>query len=219
LNTDDRITASRRIKASASDIFETISSPQGQVDIDGSGMLIGSTRVQPLTAVGDTFEINMDREPLGDVPLGKYTVTNTVTRIETDRRLEWNVAFGDMAPIGHVYGYLLETIGDRQTEVLSYCDWSSIDEEWRGHLNFPIVPVEMLEKSHSRISIESLLSLLRQRGDFAPRKWAFPTVLQQKASLRQGCPGNYSRKTARGCLRPKGGQWAFRASSSQGSLN
>jgi hypothetical protein len=147
LTTDEQITASRRIKAPARDIFAAISSPLGHVDIDGSGMLIGSTRVDPLSAVGDRFEIQMDREPLGDVPLGKYRVTNTVTRIEADRRLEWNVAFEDTTPIGHVYGYLLEAIGDHETEVLSYCDWSNIDEEWRGHLNFPIIPVEMLEKS------------------------------------------------------------------------
>ncbi len=78
-------------------------------------------------------------------------MTNTVTRIEPDRRMEWNVAFGVMAPIGHVYGYLLEAIGGRDTKVFSYCDWSNIDEEWRGHLTFPIVPVEMLEKSLEKL--------------------------------------------------------------------
>ena len=32
--------------------------------------------------MGDTFEIAMDREPLGDVPMGKYKVLDTV---HTDR--------------------------------------------------------------------------------------------------------------------------------------
>jgi len=33
----------------------------------------------------------MDREPLGDVPMGKYKVLNTVTRIVPDELVEWNV--------------------------------------------------------------------------------------------------------------------------------
>ena len=33
----------------------------------------------------------MDRDALGDLPLGKYQVLNTVTKFERDRLLEWNV--------------------------------------------------------------------------------------------------------------------------------
>ncbi len=79
--TSERIEISRIIPAPASEIFRTIASSQGHVAIDGSGMLLAATRTEHLTSVGDTFEINMDREPLGDVPLGKYTVVNTVTKI------------------------------------------------------------------------------------------------------------------------------------------
>ena len=49
----------------------------------------------------------MDREALGDLPLGKYTVLNTVTKITPDRLLEWNVGSAERGPVGHVYGYEL----------------------------------------------------------------------------------------------------------------
>ena len=51
-------------------------------------MLEAAPGVRRFTAVGDTFEMDMDREPLGDVPMGKYQVLNTVTRIVPDELLE-----------------------------------------------------------------------------------------------------------------------------------
>ena len=60
--------------------------------IDGSGMLEAAPDAQPLTAVGDTFDIDMDRTPLNDIPgLVKYSVRNTVTQIEPGRLVEWTI--------------------------------------------------------------------------------------------------------------------------------
>lgn len=49
-------------------------------------------------------------EALGDVRLGKYKVVNTVTHIESDRLIEWNVGAPGRTPIGHVYGYELDAL-------------------------------------------------------------------------------------------------------------
>jgi hypothetical protein len=155
----ERILASRRIPASASDVFRFITDPREQVRIDGSGMLVAAPDARRLVAVGDSFEMDMDREPLGDVPLGKYRVVNTVTRIIVDKQLEWNVAWPGSPPFGHVYGYLLDAVGSSETQVSSYCDWSAISEEWRGHIRFPVVPMWMLE-----ISLEKLEQVLEARG-------------------------------------------------------
>ena len=52
--------------------------------------------------------MDMDREPLGDIPdLKEYQVPNTVTAIVRDRLVEWTVGFGDHLPFGHVYGWRL----------------------------------------------------------------------------------------------------------------
>ena len=138
---EERISATRRIEAPAAAIFAIISDPAGQVAIDGSHMLVAAPDAQRLEAVGDTFTMDMDREALGDLPLGKYQVLNTVTKIEPDRLLEWNVGSAERGPLGHVYGYELAPAGDGATDVTSYCDWSGISDAVRERVaRWPIVP-------------------------------------------------------------------------------
>lgn len=143
----DRMLLTRRIAAPAERIFALISSPRGHVDIDGSGMLVAAEGADRLRAVGDTFEMHMDREPLGDLPLGRYTVCNTVTVFEPDRELAWTVGAVGRTPIGHVYGYRLEPVDEATTDVTSYYDWSAVSDKWRERVSWPVVPREMLEAS------------------------------------------------------------------------
>jgi hypothetical protein len=145
--TDERIAVSRTIRASAADIFKIVSHPQGHVDVDGSGMLEAAPDARALTAAGDTFAMDMDREPLGDVPLGKYKVLNVVTQLVPDRLVEWTVGSAERSPLGHLYGWALEPVGDDATEVTNYCDWSRIPEKLKGRITWPVVPVSMLERS------------------------------------------------------------------------
>jgi hypothetical protein len=144
----DRVSVTRRIAAPASTIYAIVSTPSGHVAIDGSGMLDGVLEGEQLTAVGDTFDMDMDREPLGDIPgLTKYQVRNTVTEIVPDRLVEWTIGQIDAPPLGHVYGWLLEPVGEAETDVTNYCDWTNANEELRAAREWPIVPVAMLEKS------------------------------------------------------------------------
>jgi hypothetical protein len=148
---DKRIAVTRQVQASCSDVFRLVCDPAMHVEIDGSGMLMSAPDAKPVTAVGDTFAMLMDREPLGDVPLGKYEVTNTVTRIEPDHLLEWNVGMAPYPTIGHVYGYEITPVGDGITEVTSYCDWSNLIEKYRDVIKFPVVPVTMIEQSMDKL--------------------------------------------------------------------
>ena len=128
--TDERLEVQRMIEADPAAIFPVLCDPQGHVAIDSSGMLMSATG-EPVTAVGDTFVVHMDREALNDYPLGRYDVTVTITVLEPDREIAWKV-LGQIRPqIGHVYGYRLEPAGDDGTLVTSYYDWSSIDPQWR----------------------------------------------------------------------------------------
>lgn len=148
----DRVSATRRIAAPASQLFQIVARPSGQVAIDGSGMLDAAPDDRLLTSVGETFDMDMDREPLGDIPdLTKYQVRNTVTRITPDRLVEWTVGFGDHPPFGHVYGWALEPVGEAETEVTNYCDWSNADEGMRTGVTWPVVPVTMLEQSVEKL--------------------------------------------------------------------
>ncbi|MCU1393534.1 MAG: hypothetical protein JWM34_1962 [Ilumatobacteraceae bacterium] len=147
---EERISATRRIAAPAAAIFAIVSDPNGHVAIDGSHMLIAAPDAAPLTAVGDTFVIDMDREALGDMPLGKYKVENVVTRIEPNVVFEWGVGIPGHGQLGHVYGYELADAGDGSTDVTSYCDWSGINDDVRNAIRWPVVPkmalISTLEK-------------------------------------------------------------------------
>lgn len=137
MNTD-RIEVQRTIAAEPSSIFRVLTDPQGHVAIDSSGMLM-SADGQPVTAVGDSFVVHMDREALNDYPeLGRYDVTVTITRFEPGREIAWTVTGQVRPPIGHVYGYILEP-ADGGTLVTSYYDWSSIDAAWKDSGILPVL--------------------------------------------------------------------------------
>jgi Polyketide cyclase / dehydrase and lipid transport len=124
-----RLTVQRPIAAEPAAIFEILTTPSGHVAIDASGMLMAASG-ERVTAVGDRFDVAMDRESLQDYPLGEYQVTVVISRYEPDRAVAWTIDGVIQPPIGHVYGYELEPI-DGGTMVTSYYDWSDIDEAYR----------------------------------------------------------------------------------------
>ena len=136
----ERIEIQRTIAAPAPDIFTVLCDPQGHVAIDASGMLQDADG-DPVSAVGDSFVVHMDREALNDFPeMGKYDVTVSIKDFEQDRLISWTV-LGQIRPqIGHVYGYRLQPTGDTAgTVVTSFYDWSQIDQKWRDLNIFPVV--------------------------------------------------------------------------------
>jgi hypothetical protein len=140
---DERIEVQRTIAAEPEAIFRVLCDPQGHVAIDSSGMLMGASG-DPVSAIGDSFVVHMDREALNDYPeLGKYDVTVTIRRFVPDREIAWTI-LGQIRPqIGHVYGYTLEPAADG-TLVTSYYDWSDIDPSWKQAGIFPVIPESAL---------------------------------------------------------------------------
>jgi Polyketide cyclase / dehydrase and lipid transport len=135
----ERIEVSRTVPAEPAAVFAVLRDPQGHVDIDAAGMLMDATG-EPVSAVGDTFVVHMDREALGDIPeLGKYDVTVQITAYEQDREIAWTIVGGvARPPIGHVYGYRLDAV-DGGTLVTQYYDWSDIAPRYRELGIFPII--------------------------------------------------------------------------------
>ena len=139
----ERFEVQRTIPADAAVIFRVVCDPRGHVAIDASGMLQSSTG-EPAGAVGDTFVIHMDRESLGDRPMGKYDVTVTITGYEQDRFITWEVSGENFPSIGHYYGYRLEPVADG-TVVTSIYDWSNVDEKWKPAGTWPIISESALK--------------------------------------------------------------------------
>ncbi len=135
--TSERIEVQRTIEAEPPAIFAVLRDPQGHVAIDSSGML-QSADGQPVSGLGDSFVVHMDREALNDYPLGRYDVTVSISAYEPDREIAWTI-LGQIRPqIGHVYGYRLEPT-EGGTLVTSYYDWSNIDPKWREADIFPVI--------------------------------------------------------------------------------
>jgi len=136
----ERIEVQRTIPAEPTAIFQVLRDPEGHVTIDSSGMLMSSTG-DPVSAVGDTFVVHMDREALNDYPLGLYDVIVNITAFEPDREIAWTIQ--GQLNLGHVYGYRLEPVDDG-TLVTSYYDWSGIGDDWRDADIFPVIPESAL---------------------------------------------------------------------------
>ncbi len=147
-----RVSATRLVDAAPAVVFELISDPAGHVRLDGSGMLVAAATSGRLSAVGDAFEMEMDREPLGDLPMGRYRTRNVVTRLQPGRLLEWAVGYPDGQLLGHVYGYELAPAAEGGTAVTSYCDWSAVIPAIRARMTWPVVPVDRLEQSLANLA-------------------------------------------------------------------
>lgn len=151
--TVDRHSTSLRVAATPAAIFALLADPATHAAIDGSGMVEAAIDAKPVTAVGDTFDMDMDRTPIGDIPgLVKYKVRNHVTRFEPGRLLEWTTGGLGTPPVGHLYGWQLEPVGEGETEVTHYCDWSGISDEARGRVSWPVVPLTMLEQTVAKLA-------------------------------------------------------------------
>ena len=105
--TTERIEVQRTIRADPASIFAVLCDPQGHVAIDGSGMLMDAVG-DIMTAVGDSFVVHMDREALGDVPMGEYDVTVNIKTFVPEREIAWTITGTIRPAIGHVYGYRIE---------------------------------------------------------------------------------------------------------------
>jgi hypothetical protein len=139
----ERFEVQRMIPAEARAIFDVVRSPQGHVAIDASGML-QSASGEPAAAVGDSFVVHMDREALGDLPMGKYDVIVTITGYEQDRFITWEVSGKGFPSIGHYYGYRLEPV-EGGTLVTSLYDWSAVSEKWKPEGRWPIIQESALK--------------------------------------------------------------------------
>ncbi len=153
----ERLEVSRLIPASAGAVFAVLTDPKGHVDIDASGMLMDAEGDRVVRS-GDRFRVHMDREALGDVPLGKYEVEVVITTLVPDEEIAWTVEAGRGPHVRHIYGYRLEP-AEGGTLVTSYYDWSQIDEGWKRRAVFPIVPESAL-----KATLGILERTVRRRG-------------------------------------------------------
>lgn len=155
MDNSKKIQASKVIDAPAADIYALLADPSRHDVIDGSGMLRGiEGGGGPLTAVGQTFTMNMFQDALGT-----YRMVNSVTTLVPDTSIGWAPAMdpdcelaskiGDMVVGGHTFTYELQPV-DGGTHVTETYDWSGAkDPQFQKML--PLVSEEDLTRTLDKI--------------------------------------------------------------------
>jgi hypothetical protein len=70
-------------------------------------------------------------------------VTINIVTFVPDHEIAWTV-LGKIRPLmGHVYGYVLESVG-AGTLVTSFYDWSNARDDWKESGVFPVIPESAL---------------------------------------------------------------------------
>lgn len=141
-----RFEVTRTIPADPSAIFAVLCDPQGHVTIDSSGMLMSASGTL-VTAVGDGFDVQMCRDALNDIALGRYEVTVRITEFEPDTAIGWTVESPTVdEPTNHFFGYRLQPV-EGGTAVTAWYDWSEVNPLWIdrqidgvGTIRWPVIP-------------------------------------------------------------------------------
>ena len=120
---EQMVSVSRVISASPEKIFDVLATPQGHVDMDGSGTVKGVISQDERLKLGSTFRMNMK---IG-VP---YRMKSTVKEFEESRLIAWAHFFQ------HRWRYELEPV-EGGTKVTETFDWSTArfpkGLEWAGY--------------------------------------------------------------------------------------
>ncbi len=135
--TDDEyqpVAVSRRICASAHDIFQVLADPARHPEFDGSGMLRGAGSAAVISGGGDVFVMKMYYSEIGD-----YEMNNHVVEYEWNRRIGWEPRPGRGHPDanaagaswGHRWIFDLVPDGAGATVVTEIFDGSRMPEDKR----------------------------------------------------------------------------------------
>jgi hypothetical protein len=144
MSDDTRITVSRTIDASASELFDILSNPRRHPEVDGSGFIRSGDRTNRVQGVGDVFTMEMSGDHMG----GDYRTENHVTGYDKNALLAWQTAPEGTEPPGWEWVWELKPTGPDATEVTLTYDWGKVtDPEILKTTGFPLVTQEQLEAS------------------------------------------------------------------------
>jgi hypothetical protein len=151
------VAVSRRICASAHEIFQVLADPNRHTELDGSESLRGASTTATISGVGDVFVMKMYFPHLGD-----YEMNNHVVEYEADRRIGWEPEAGrghpsaaggssESARWGQRWSYQLTPDGPDATIVTEIYDCSRAPEEERAQMDNGNVWLESMAGTLERL--------------------------------------------------------------------
>ncbi len=146
---DTRVTVSRTIDASTSDVFDVLTNPHRHPELDGSGFVRSLERGDRIEKSGQQFRMNMTGDHMG----GEYQTDNVVTGFVPNQLIAWRTAPAGQEPPGWEWLWELQDQGSDATEVTLSYDWSDVtDQELLKKISFPLVSESQLEDSLGKLA-------------------------------------------------------------------
>ncbi|HHV20228.1 MAG TPA: polyketide cyclase [Propionibacterium sp.] len=142
MSEENQIVVTRTIDAPSDALFDLLSLPARHKEFDGSGMIVADDHTQRLSAVGDTFTMNMHHESQG----GDYQMENHVVTFVDNQLIGWAPARPGEKPAGWKWVYMLKAKSSHVTDVTLTYDWANVEDPELAAM-FPAVPEKALEES------------------------------------------------------------------------
>ncbi|MFE3059260.1 SRPBCC family protein [Nocardia sp. NPDC059239] len=116
------VSAEREVAAGAAWIFELIADPAQQPRWDANDNLAHAEPGHRVRSVGDVFEMTLTHGAVRE---------NLIVEFEEARRIAWMPSEAGVQPIGHLWRWELEPLGDNRTRVKHTFDWTDLSDERR----------------------------------------------------------------------------------------
>jgi uncharacterized protein YndB with AHSA1/START domain len=136
------VSASRAISASAEQIFELIAEPSKQPSWDGNNNLASAAPGQRIRQVGDVFKMTLTN--------GSVRENHVVEFIESSK-IAWCPAEPGKTPPGHLWRWELQAINSTLTNVTHTYDWTALTDRVRLEKARSTTP-EMLRESIDKLA-------------------------------------------------------------------
>ena len=124
MTTDEQrvVSASCEIAAPADAIFDLIADPAQQIRWDGNDNLAEAAGGQRVHGVGEVFAVTTTSGVVRE---------NHVVEFSEGERIAWKPAEPGQPPIGHLWRWELQPVGDGTTRVTHTYDWTDMHDEKR----------------------------------------------------------------------------------------
>lgn len=147
--TEGSSTVQREIPSSAASLFGILTNPNRHPGLDGSGFVRSVDHGDRLSAVGQSFRMNMTGDHMG----GDYQTDNVVSAYDKDKMVGWKTAPAGSEPPGWEWLWELDAQGPEATVVSLTYDWSKVtDPETLSKIRFPLVSDAQLEDSLAKLA-------------------------------------------------------------------
>lgn len=144
------VSAGRVVAAPAARIFELIADPSRQPQWDGNDNLSEAPEGQRVRAVGDVFAMTTTKGHVRE---------NHVVEFAEGERIAWMPAEPGGEPLGHVWRWELEPLGDSRTQVTHTYDWTRLADPKR------LARARATTAERLRASVDRLAGLVEQTDD------------------------------------------------------